>query len=435
MHAVSSCTVIQCPCCRAAFLIGKALREEMGMLHAMALTENAARKWATLPIGIRLGVGTSYAVSPVQRDLSLPAVPYVSPFGFVMGETPRTTASPNVGTPDADAVISQRTEILHESEEIADGIVSVSYVVRIWVGIVNHGAYYGNASGDLTDYTKVRKAALENAEGNARSGRALMRENTRTLGTGKRVGISLVKGIPAVPLTAEQYGILRMYVSKRVWGNAANGSRSAYIRSGVQAMGMPIAEGMVDDGTHAAVMLICKWVRDGLPESLAESVQEADADTKRALILGSAARDGIRMLTLANRPTSLAQAISKYRARLNADPRKDVDSPTSDRTNVRAMAAPVSVQRTAYVGNGDKGSPALNAILSRPADYPTLFALVLNDESVAAAARSLYGSDSGPMRTKCKRAAIAEWQRLTLTDSAADDSEETAAGDGFLSVR
>lgn len=415
----------------------------------------AAAEWAALPFGQRLS-----GVSPAVRALPLSGLGRYVPAYFEASEpgTSRTSAVPSLGTDDVDSVIAERLDVVSESETVAaDGTVTAVAVVRLWTGSVNYGTASGSAVGCLEETDRLRTAARKAAERQARQQRSEYRAADVVLGTdGPGVPALLPDGsAPDVvcPVSGSEYRRLRGMVQRRAFGNASRtvGSRSgsAHVRAGVTASGVPVTPETVADGTSAAVLILCRWAVDGLPESLSETVAEW-AETGQdvsGLLLGSAARDGLRHVTGAARPTALAAARSRWAARVAADPRADVTAPTSDRSNVVRRAANVSAGGSAYVGAGV--SERLSAaVLQRTASgslaFPTLAALLLLDSGeergtggVAAVARLLLGSSSGAARRTVSARLRSEWADVTAyrLPETADDSADAVRSGAVAFVR
>ena len=387
--------------------------------------------------------------------------------------TPRTTAAPTLGTPDADAAISERLQVIEISEDVADGYVTVQMQARLWTGAACHGAHWGRAvSGLLEDYGTVRADARSAADRACRDARTALRLSDAVLGSdvlqaqpvglpvgGRAYGAACLQPVASpVParltlLSGEDYAWLRSMVQRRAYGNAAGGSRSAHVRAGLTASGMPVQPCDVQDALSAAVLILARWGTDGLPEGLSQTVSDwkEDGQDVRPLLLGSAARDGLRMVTGSGRPTAAATAAQRYRAAVQpsslapvvADaPMPSVVGPAARLTN----PCPVRVSgSTSYVAAGT-ASPLLDVLLSRTvgADgasrlrFPVLAAFVLLDaqdsrseQGTAAVARLLLGSASGAARRTIGKRARLEWSaaqalRECAPFDAADDSADAA---------
>lgn len=438
-------------------------RAERAAAAAAERAETAARRaaeWAALPLGGRVASG---AVSPSVREMPLPGLGRWEQC-YPQDETPRTTAVPALGTPDADGVIVERLQIVSEDETVsADGTIVCRAEVILWTGSVHYGRVSGTAAGIVEETGKVRTAARKAAETAARAERSRLRGLSHVLGTDAPVhvvsDVETRESRSLCPVSGDDYRALRRYVSRRALGNAWSGSRSGvstsfdgpngtpvvrqHVRAGIAALGMPLQDVDVEDGAHAAVLLLCRWAETGLPESLSETAAEwrESGQDVRPLILGSAARDGLRYVTAATRPTALAAARTRFRNSIGADPRTDgPDSPVSDRGAVVRRAVLSTAGGSTYVAAPVEDRIS-TAVLQRTPDgrlrFPVLAALVLSDgqdsrasQGMAAVARLLLGSDSGPARVKIKARARSEWAALQGLDTLPplqDDSGQAVA--------
>lgn len=428
-------------------------RAEREQRHAERLAE-----WAALPTGARL-----LDVPPTPLD-GIESVAFVVPLAPTYPLTSeqaaetldrwglpnryRTTARPSLGTDDFDAPIIERVEVVSESETVETGSVVCRASVRLWTGSVHYGTADGSASGSLEEFARVRSEARRAAEQAARRYRSEMRSRTAVLGSDAPIrGGSSTRADLACVVSGEDFRTLRTYVSRRAFGNALDGSRSAHVRAGLGALGVPIDAETVSDATGAAVEILNRWASEGLPESLAERAEQMreEGEDIRPLLLGSAARDGLRMITGANRPTALAAARARFAARLAADPRPSIDAPTdarsADARRLIERARPFSGSGSEYVSVG-RSERITSVVLSRRADgslaFPTLAALLLLDTGeergtggILAAARLLLGSSSGAARRTIKARAAAEWaaaEGLRLPEQADDSTDALRSG-------
>lgn len=215
--------------------------------------------------------------------------------------------------------------------------------------------------------------------------------------------------------------------------NRARGSRDGaqYFRAGVEAHGMRLEPDAIDAAVSEAALILIGWRRNGLPETLALHVAAIPTEDEsgeprpmadivrqtRGLILGSAARDGLRKITQSHKRTALAAATARRAAALTVDPRPMSDPDRTPSEDVRPgptsfVTLGSTAKRTGAailraVGGSEPDEFARAILATDPAHFPALWAWITGPAdpsvptSVAHVARVLFLSDD---RTACRKA-------------------------------
>lgn len=295
--------------------------------------------------------------------------------------------------------------------------------------------FVGSATGEPTEVRRLRTAALRDAQEQATAARTAARAATAVIGRDDDAR-------SAGWADAETYRALRGAVMRHTYGNAAKRDRATgaigaqHVRAGIAGHGITVDVHAVDDATQYAALILRRWVTDGMPDSLATIVAEADTDSACRALIGAAARDGLRMTTQHKRPTALAAQRAAYAARTTA---------RTDDAPMLGNAAPVRLGSKGHTtGRGwvaaSTDSLRTDALLARLSardragkiTHPSLLALFLSDGNVDDALRSLgrigsNGRPSGSARRTFLAACRAEWDALT-DGTTADDSAEWVDG-------
>lgn len=347
-------------------------------------------------------------------------------------------------TEDSPSAIDETVTVTGETvtgPDRFDGNVTVSVRLRLQTGSASYGSSVGTAT--AVDYRKAREAAVKAARAAAVAVRSAARADMTVKGE-TAVRVSLVKGQPVFPVTGEQYVKLSRYVSRRAYGNAAadlSGSRSAaaHVRAGLQAAGIPVSSWVTGDATGQAVGRLIRWSVDGYPGTVTRALETAaDRDSREAVILGSAARDGLRTVTETARPGKAAKERNEWmRAVFPVSGPDGLALLQGDATLTnRPTVAAARIGGT--VGYVCSSSPDVftESVLSRSRTgqlrFPDLAALfltlTLQRGSLQDACRTRTGSVSGPARMAFKRAAARQYGELSgLSLEWADDASTAAA--------
>lgn len=359
------------------------------------------------------------------------------PVLFADADSPSPVPAVTV-TEESAAAIDETVTVTDESvsgPDRFDGDVTVTVRVRLQTGSASYGSSVGTAT--AVDYRKAREAAVKLARAAAVSVRSAARADMAVKGE-TAVRVSLVKGQPVFPVTGEQFVKLQRYVSRRAYGNAAadvagSRSRSAHVRAGLQAVGIPVSEWVIGDATGQGVGRLVRWSVDGYPATVVRSLESAtDRDSREAVILGSAARDGLRTVTEVSRPGKDAQERNAWM--------RTVFPISGEHGHAILQGDPILSRPTVAaariggtVGYVCSSSPDVftEAVLMRSRTGHLMFpdlAAVLFMGTVSDACALRTGSVSGPARMGFKRAAARQYAELSgLSLEWADDAATAAA--------
>lgn len=288
--------------------------------------------------------------------------------------------------------------------------------------------HVGIAHGDAAEYRRLRTAARQDAEDSARAHRSACRASVRVIGVSENVR-------SAGWLDAESYGLLRAAVQRWTFGNAGHAGRSSgrqYVRAGITSNGMPLDVHTIDDATQNGALIIQRWMTRGLPESIENLIADLDADAASRVVIGTAARDGLRMTTQHRSATADARRRATWTARSASH---DADGNAQDTTRI----VRTSVGTPTYVASSSDGlrtDALLARLTARDADgrltAPTLLHLFMADGNLDDVARMLGRVGQDGRCTRAARVAIlkharAEWDALT-DGTTADDAAEWLDG-------
>lgn len=342
---------------------------------------------------------------------------------------------------DAAAAIAETwTHDWRESYD-DDGLLTVVCVARLTTGCAEYVApfvHVGMATGEPADYRTLRSAARTNAETSARDYRTACRASLRALGRDDDAH-------GAGWLDAESYGLLRAAVMRWTFGNTRNAGHGTdaarralrqHGRAGISANGMPVDVHAVDDATQYGALIIQRWMTTGLPESVATLVDDLDDDAACRVVIGTAARDGLRMTTRHKSATADAQRRAEHNARA-ASHVNGADGATAQDTSRVVLSRTARTAYAACSADGLRTDALLARLTARDTNgalrTPMLLRVFMADGNLDDVARGLgrttaQGRCTNAARVAILKAARAEWDALLDAQTSSADIAEWLDG-------